>query len=107
MSNREQNYMQAEEQLIGYEENKVLREQLNNLHVEYNRLVDQINKEYTEGFKQNSRISSMGSRKVITNKDSVINQSYVVGQANFMSSRVSNNTPSYQRLDRQEKVVKK
>lgn len=29
--------------MVGYDENKKLREELNSLHLEYNKLVDQIN----------------------------------------------------------------
>lgn len=37
MSSQEQNqYVETQEQLIGYEENKQLREELNRLHEEYN-----------------------------------------------------------------------
>lgn len=54
-----------EEGTIGYQKNRELREQLDYLHEEYNRIIDARNHEYAENFKQAPRKSGYGNRRVV------------------------------------------
>ena len=57
------------ESKIGWEENLVLRERLNQLHEQYNRVVEEKNKEYTSSFRTEPRKSGMGSTRVLVGEE--------------------------------------
>lgn len=84
------------EQTVGYEENRDLRMQLDQLHEEYNRIVDQKNLEYTQQFSQKPRISGFGERKVLGHGHARISQigdSRLIAVNSFEASHAPQSNP--------------
>lgn len=53
------------ESTVGFDENRQLRMELDKLHEEYNRIIDEKNHEYAQNFQQAPRKSGYGQKRIV------------------------------------------
>ena len=77
------------EKVTGYEENRVLRTKLDQLHDEYNGLIDAKNHEVVEGYRQGPRKSGYGQTRVLQNntqqQEKIKNTSNIIRTSSYMN----------------------